>query len=65
MISIDSNFKRLYYFRYADDFIIGVVDSKKYCTILKEKIHDFLETGLNLILNLGKTSITNATKKLS
>ena len=63
VIDIDPNFKRFYYFRYADGFIIGVVGSKKDCTMLKEKIHDFLETELNLILNLGKTSITNATKK--
>ena len=49
---MDPNFKRIYYFRYADDFIIGGDGSKKDCMELKNKINDFLKTEFNLVLNL-------------
>jgi retron-type reverse transcriptase len=63
VLSIDSNCKkRMYYFRYADDFIVGVDGSKKDCIELKNKIHDFLQTELGMILNLDKTKITHAEK---
>jgi group II intron reverse transcriptase/maturase len=63
ILSMDPNFKRIYYFRYADDFIVGVDGSKKDCTELKNKINDFLKTELNLVLNLDKTKITNAQRE--
>lgn len=62
VLSIDPSWKRMYYFRYADDFIIGVDGSKKDCMELKNKINDFLRTELNMVLNLDKTSITHAEK---
>nr|YP_009495510.1 reverse transcriptase [Psammoneis japonica]AWQ64240.1 reverse transcriptase [Psammoneis japonica] len=63
VLSMDPNFKRIYYFRYADDFIIGVDGSKKDCMELKNKINDFLKTKLSLVLNLDKTKITNAQRE--
>lgn len=60
---MDPNFRRMYYFRYADDFIIGVDGSKKDCMELKNLINDFLRTELNLVLSLDKTKITNAQKE--
>lgn len=63
ILSMNSNFRRMDYFRYADDFIIGVDGSKKDCIELKNKINDFLRTKLNLVLNLDKTKITQAQKE--
>jgi len=62
VLNIDPGFRRMYYFRYADDFIIGVDGSKEDCIQLKNEIHEFLKTKLNMVLNLDKTHITNATK---
>ena len=62
VLDIDPNFKRLYYFRYADDFIIGVDGSKEDCIQLKNEIYEFLKMKLNMVLNLDKTHIINATK---
>jgi hypothetical protein len=60
---MDLNFRRIYYFRYVNDFIIGVNGSNKDCVELTNQINDFLKTELNLVLNLDKTKITNAQKK--
>lgn len=57
-----NNYKRMYYFRYADNFIIGVEGSKKDCFKLKTKINSFLQDKFNGVLGLEKTKITNATK---
>jgi len=65
ILEIDPNWKRMYYFRYADDFIIGVDASKKDCIKLKNKINHFLQTELNMVLNLDKTKITNAQKEIA
>jgi hypothetical protein len=62
-LSMDYRWKRMYYFRYADDFIIGVDGSKKDCIELKTKINNFLRTELNIILNLEKTKITPTKKE--
>ena len=58
-----TEWKRIYYFRYADDFIIGVDGSKKDCMVLKNIINKFLRTELNIVLNLEKTKITHAKKE--
>lgn len=59
-ITNDPNYKRLSYVRYADDFLIGVIGSKKDCEIIRNNIKEFLENKLKLSLNLDKTKITNA-----
>jgi group II intron reverse transcriptase/maturase len=56
----DSSYKRLKYVRYADDFLIGIIGSKKDCIMLREKIYQFLAQELDLNLNLDKTKISNA-----
>lgn len=56
----DLNWKRIYYFRYADGFVIGMNGSKSDCLELKKKIKDFLYNKLKLILNDDKTKITHA-----
>lgn len=60
---MDSNFKRLTYTRYADDFICGVIGSKEDARRIKADIKDYLETVLKLELSEEKTLITNARDK--
>lgn len=56
----DTQYKRLQYVRYADDFLIGVIGSKSDCEMLRCKIKDFLDSKLKMTLNLDKTKITHA-----
>ena len=57
---MDSNFRRIHYVRYADDFLIGTTSNKSYAQHLKEEIYVFLRDQLHLRLNLEKTKISNA-----
>jgi group II intron reverse transcriptase/maturase len=59
----DSNFRRLYYVRYADDFIIGLIGSKKDAETIKQDISEFLLKELKLELSHEKTLITHGHKK--
>jgi len=59
-VANDPNWKRLWYFRYADDFILGVDGSKQDAIYLKEEIRQFLYNRLKLSLNTTKTFITHA-----
>jgi group II intron reverse transcriptase/maturase len=56
----DPNWKRLWYYRYADDFIIGVDGSKLDAIRLKDDIRNYLNDRLKLTLNDNKTLITHA-----
>ena len=58
----DPNFKRLYYIRYVDDFVIGVVGSREDTADIKKKVKRFLEENLKLILNDEKSLITHFSK---
>lgn len=57
--AIDTNFKRIQYCRYADDFIIGVIGNKKDAERIKEDIRIFLSEKLKLTLSETKTKITH------
>ncbi|MFG5370888.1 reverse transcriptase domain-containing protein [Enterococcus faecalis] len=57
---MDENFRRLNYFRYADDFIISFIGPKKEALEIKRAIGLFLLEELDLTLSLEKTLITNA-----
>ena len=59
---MDERFKRLKYVRYADDFILGVIGSKKDCEQVKEDIKQYLYNELQLELSDEKTLITHATE---
>lgn len=54
---------RMYYVRYADDWIVGVVGSKKIAIEIKEAISLFLKNNLKLDLNETKTKITHMTRE--
>ena len=56
---IDDNLRRLFYVRYADDFIVGVVGRHSDAVELREKIYNFLKNQLRLELNLEKSKITH------
>lgn len=49
---MDSNYKRMRYVRYADDFIIGIIGSKEDCLKIKKDLTIFL--GEKLKLNLSE-----------
>ncbi|MGJ1261800.1 group II intron reverse transcriptase/maturase [Sphingobacterium spiritivorum] len=56
---MDSDYKRLRYVRYADDFLIGIIGSKDDSKRIKEDIRKFLEIKLKLELSEEKTLITH------
>jgi len=60
---MDPNYRRIQYIRYADDFLIGVIGTKKDSEEIKNDLKEFLMTELNLELSLDKTLITNSEEK--
>jgi retron-type reverse transcriptase len=56
---MDSNFTRVHYIRYADDFLVLVNGGKELANTLKTEIGNFLKTRLNLELSDEKTLITH------
>ncbi|MDH6373780.1 group II intron reverse transcriptase/maturase [Paenibacillus sp. PastF-3] len=61
---MDAGFRRLKYFRYADDFIISVIGNKEDAAELKQKIKQFLKEELKLNLSEEKTFITHNSKPI-
>lgn len=64
LCDMDETFKRLYYNRYADDFIIGIIGSKEDANKVKEQIKIFLENELKLVLSEEKTHVTHSSNKI-
>jgi len=56
---MDTNYKRLKYVRYADDFLIGIIGSKQDAINIKEDVKNFLCENLALELSDEKTLITH------
>lgn len=59
----NQNYKRLFYCRYADDFLIGVIGSHEDAAKIKENFHIFLKTTLHLEMSDSKTKITHGQDK--
>jgi group II intron reverse transcriptase/maturase len=57
---MDESYRKIKYVRYADDFLIGVVGSKKECEQIKRDIKSFLLEKLKLELSEEKTLITHS-----
>ncbi len=55
----DDGFRRLYYIRYADDFLLGFAGPKSEAVEIKEKIRKFL-SSIKLTMSEEKTLITHA-----
>ena len=56
----DPEFRRLWYTRYADDFLLGLVGTKVEALEIKQKIATFLRDELKLQLSDEKTLVTHA-----
>lgn len=56
----DPNFRRLWYIRYADDFLLGLVGTKAEAKRIKQQLVAFLHNKLKLTLSEEKTLITHA-----
>lgn len=56
---MDEDFKRIYYTRYADDFVIFIHGSKQDAFKIKHYLAQFLKNKLKLELNMNKTLITH------
>jgi len=57
----DAGYRRLVYVRYADDFMIGIIGTKREARDVKRKVGGFLQE-MSLTLSDTKTKITHATK---
>jgi len=58
----DSSYKRIWYVRYADDYLIGVIGSIKDCYKIRQDIDDCMKK-YKLDLNLTKSNIVSASLK--
>ena len=56
---MDSNYRKLQYTRYCDDFLIGIIGSKEDAIKVKQNIKEFLADKLKLELSDEKTLITS------
>ena len=56
---MDSDYLRIKYVRYADDFVICIDGSKEFAEQIKQDMTQFLQRTLKLELNADKTLITN------
>jgi RNA-directed DNA polymerase len=59
----DPNFSRLYYVRYADDFLLGYVGSKAEARNIYEQVAKFLQNELSFKCNITKSNIAHASNK--
>jgi hypothetical protein len=59
----DLNFKRLYYVRYADDFLLGFTGTKAEAESIKNDIEHFLADELQLKVNSDKSHIHHSSDK--
>ncbi|OPX90062.1 MAG: Group II intron-encoded protein LtrA [Pelotomaculum sp. PtaB.Bin104] len=60
---MDYSHKRIFYQRYADDFIIGIIGSKQDAKQVKQDVSDYLSEQLHLELSQEKTLITHGKDK--
>lgn len=56
---MDEKYKRVFYIRYADDFLIGVIGSKNDAEDVKKDVGNFIREKLRLEMSEEKTLITH------
>lgn len=56
---MDENYKRVFYVRYADDFLMGVIGSKADAEQIKKDVGSFIRENLHLEMSEEKTLITH------
>nr|UPG23335.1 hypothetical protein J4W40_000330 [Escherichia coli] len=52
----------MYYIRYADDFVIGVISSKKDAEHISRQVRNFITTSLGLEVNEARPRIAISQK---
>ncbi|MDP9315334.1 MAG: reverse transcriptase domain-containing protein [Chloroflexota bacterium] len=57
----DPEYRRLWYVRYADDFVLGFIGPRSEAEEIKQRISSFLRDTLHLEMSAQKTLITHAT----
>ncbi len=57
----DPEYRRLWYVRYADDFLLGFIGPRSEAEAIKARIQRFLHDTLHLELSAEKTLVTHAT----
>jgi group II intron reverse transcriptase/maturase len=62
--TMDLDFRRLVYTRYADDALIGIIGTKAEALEVKAWLADYLKKELGLELSEEKTLITHASKRV-
>jgi len=62
---LDPSFKRLHFCRYADDFVIGVIGSKREAEAIMGAVKTFISTTLKLNIAEEKSHIVHASKGTS
>ncbi len=60
----DPDYRRLFYSRYADDFLLAVIGTKQEAVELKAWLEGYLRDELQLELSMEKTLITHAKEKV-
>ena len=60
----DPEYRRLFYARYADDFLCAVIGTKAEAEELKAWLEDYLREELHLELSAEKTLITHASQRV-
>ena len=60
--NMDSSFRRMFYVRYGDDFVILTTSTHAECIEIRDSITKFLLENCGLTLNRDKTLITSMRK---
>lgn len=60
-----ADYRRLYYIRYADDFLLGLAGTRAEAEEITCKIKEWLQANLGLTLSEEKTLITHATSEMA
>jgi group II intron reverse transcriptase/maturase len=58
----DTDYRRVQYNRYADDFVIGIIGSKGDAQKVRDDVGNFLKSRLKLTLSEEKTAITHSSE---
>jgi group II intron reverse transcriptase/maturase len=59
---MDAVYKRLWYCRYADDFLVGIIGSKLEAQEIMDKVKNFVQKNLRLTIADDKSGIRHATR---
>ena len=61
---IDPEYRRMYYVRYADDFLVGINGDKTEAEAMKNWLAGYLSSELHVELSPEKTLVTNAKERV-